>query len=83
MVVLLRETPELPEMRIQRICPKITWTWIWHNLHEALVTDDIKTIWYRAIQDIIPTHVRLKRINMITSPLCRECNTDEGRQMWD
>jgi hypothetical protein len=58
------------------------------------VTDDIKTIWYRSIHDIIPTHVRLKRINMITSPLCRECNTDddiqhrivdcgEGRQMWD
>jgi hypothetical protein len=94
MVVLRRETPELLEMRIQRIWPNSTWMRIWHNLHDAPVTDDIKTTWYRAIHDIIPTHARLKRINMITSPLCRECNTDddiqhrivdcgEGRQMWD
>jgi hypothetical protein len=41
------------------------------------VADDIKMIWYRAIHDIYPTHVRLHRINMITSPLCQHCNTDD------
>jgi hypothetical protein len=61
MVILLRETQELLEMRIQRIWPNSTWTQIWHNLHNAPVTDDIKTTWYRAIHDIIPTHVWLKR----------------------
>jgi hypothetical protein len=67
---------------------------IWHNLHKAPVTDDVKMTWYRAIHDIIPTHVGLQRINMITSPLCKECNKGddiqhrildcgEGRQMWE
>jgi hypothetical protein len=94
MVVLLRETPEPPEMRIQRLWPNNAWVRIWHNLHEAPVTDDIKMTWYLAIHDIFPTHVQLKRIDMITSPLCRQCNTDddlqprfadcgEGRLMWD
>jgi hypothetical protein len=81
-------------MRIQRIWPNNAWMRIWHNVHVAPVTDDIKMTWYRAIHFIFPTHVQLKRINMITSPLCRQCNTDddlqhriadcgEGRLMWD
>jgi hypothetical protein len=93
MVILLRETPDPPEMRIQRIWPNNAWMLIWNNLHEAPVTDDVKTTWYRAIHNIIPTHVWLQHINMIASPLCRECNKDddiqhrildcgEGHQMW-
>jgi len=94
MVVLLRETPEPPEMRVERIWPDTAWIRVWHNLHEAPVAADIKMTWYRAIHDVYPTHVRLHRIHMITSPLCRQCNTDddlqhrllecgEGRLMWD
>jgi hypothetical protein len=41
-VVLLTKTPEPPEMRIQRLWPNNAWMRIWHNLHEAPVTDDIK-----------------------------------------
>jgi hypothetical protein len=89
MVVLHRETPEPPETRVQRLWPDTAWVRVWHQ-----VADDIKMIWYWAIHDIYPTHVRLHRINMITSPLCRHCNTDdvlqhrladcgEGRPMWD
>ena len=52
MVVLLREAPETPEMRVQRIWPDTAWVWVWHNLHEAPVADDIKMIWYRAIYDV-------------------------------
>ena len=37
MVVLLRETPEPPEMRVQRIRPDTAWVRVMHNLHEALV----------------------------------------------
>ena len=81
-------------MRVQRIWPVTVWVRVWHNLHEAPVADDIKMIWYRVIHDIYPTHVRLHRINIITRPLCRHCNTDddlhhrlvdcgEGRLMWD
>jgi hypothetical protein len=89
-VVLLRETPEPPEMRGQRLWPDTAWVRVWHNLYQAPVADDKKIICYRAIHDIYPTHVRLHRINIITSPLCRHCNTDddlqhcgEGRLMWD
>jgi hypothetical protein len=42
MVVLLRETPEPPAMRIQRLWPNNAWEQIWHNLHEAPVSDDVK-----------------------------------------
>jgi hypothetical protein len=91
MVVLLREAPKPPEMRVQRLWTDTAWVRVWHNLPEAPVADEIKRIWYRAIHDIYPTHVR---INMITSPHCRNCNTDddlqhrlancgEGRLMWD
>ena len=94
MFVLLREKPEPPEMRVQRIWSDTTLVRVWHNLHEAPVADDIKMIWYPAIHEIYPTHVRLHRINMITSPLCRHCKTEndlqnrlldcgEGRLMWD
>jgi hypothetical protein len=94
MVVLLRETPEPPEMRVRRLWPDTALVRVWHNLHEAPVADDIKMIWYKAIHDIYPTHVRLHRINMISLPLCRHCNRDddlqyrladcgEGRLMWD
>ena len=77
MVVILREKPEPPVMRVQRLWPDTDWVRVWHNLHEALVTDDINMIWYRAIHNICPTHARLHRINMTTSPLFRHCNTDD------
>jgi hypothetical protein len=94
MVVLPRDAPDPPELRIQRMWPSATWSRIWHNLHDAPVKGDTTTTWYRAIHDIIPTHVRVHSINMITSPQCRECNTDDDikhrimdcgdvRQMWD
>jgi hypothetical protein len=93
MIALLRETPEPPEMTVQLLWPDTDWVRVWHNLHEAPVSDDIKMIWYRAIRDIYPTHVRLHRLNMTTSPFCRHCNTDdlqhrlikcgEGRLVWE
>jgi hypothetical protein len=48
MVVLLRETPEPSEMRVQRLWPDTAWVRAWRNLHEAPVADDIKMSWYRA-----------------------------------
>lgn len=56
-IILLRETPELPEMSDQRLWPNIEWVRVWHNLHTAPVSDDIKMIWYRAIRDIYHIHV--------------------------
>jgi hypothetical protein len=94
MIALLRETPEPPVMRVQRLWPAADWVRVWHNLHEAPVSEDIKVIWYRAIHDIYPTHERLHRINMTTSPLCRHCKMaddlqhritecGEGHLVWD
>jgi hypothetical protein len=81
-------------MRVQRLRPATDWVRVWHNLHEAPVSEDIKVIWYRAIHDIYPTHEQLHRINMTTSPICRHCNMadelkhrimecGEGHLLWD
>jgi len=46
MIVLLREKPEPPEMRVHRLWLNTDWVLVWHNLHEAPEADDIKMIWY-------------------------------------
>ena len=48
----------------------MAWVRVWHYLHEAPVSDNIKVIWYRAKHYIHPTHVWLHRLNMAPCPLC-------------
>jgi len=90
----LRETPELPILRVSRLRATTDWASIWSNLHGTPVPEDMKMDWYRAIHNIVPTQDRLKRINMAEANLCRHCNaTDnlshrliacgEDQVMWD
>jgi hypothetical protein len=94
MVVLLREMPTFPTMRVLRLWPPTDWNLVWANLHETPVPEDVKMEWYRAIHDIIPTHDRLHRIKMAATNQCRHCHAPdtlrhrltecgEGRLMWD
>jgi hypothetical protein len=82
-----------PEMRVQKLWPNIDWLRIWKNLNDAPVSEDTRCIWYHVIHDIIPTNVRLHRINMIPSDTCRRCTTTDtlehrllacgqGRKIW-
>ena len=66
-----------PEMRIQKLWPNTDWLRIWRNLNEAPVPENTRCVWYQAIHDIIPTNVRLHRINMVPSVSCRRCTADD------
>jgi len=68
---LLRETPELPVVRISRLWTTTDWTSVWSNLRGTPVPEDIKMDWYRAIHNIIRTQDRLNRIDMAATNLCR------------
>ena len=78
MVILLRETPELPIMRISRLWATTGWASVWINLYGTPVPEDIKNDWYRAIHDIVHTQKRLNRINMAVTNLCRHCNATDN-----
>jgi len=93
MVTLLRETPELPVMRISRLWDTSDWASVRRNLHGTPVPEDIKMDWCRAIHDIVPTQDLLNKINMAATNLCRHCNAidnlshrfsecGEGQMMW-
>jgi len=71
MITLLRETPELPIMRVSRLWVTTDWASVWSNLHGTPVPEDIKMDEYRAIRDIVPTQDRLNRIKMAETNLCR------------
>ena len=80
-------------MRVQKLWPNTDWIRIWKNLNDAPVPENTRCVRYQAIQDIIPTNVRLHHINMVPSDSCWRCNADdtmehrliacgEGRTIW-
>ena len=75
---LLRETSELPIMRISRLWTTTDWTSVWSNLHGTPALEDIKMDCYRAMHDIAPIQDRLNRINMAATNLCRRCNATDN-----
>jgi len=44
------------EMRIVRKFPRTAWNQVWKNLHAGPVSDEIKSTWYKALHDLIPTN---------------------------
>jgi hypothetical protein len=83
-----------PIKRIVRHRPHIPWANVWKNLHTLGLDDDIKSVWYAVIHDIVPTHARLAAINRMTSAACQtggdedtlihrlvRCN--EGQVIWN
>jgi hypothetical protein len=60
-------------MRVVQLHPDTHWTRVWHNLHVAWVSEELKAVWYTAVHDIIPTHDRLAKIRLRASNLCNLC----------
>ena len=83
----------LHEMRIQKLWPDTDWIQVWKNLSDAPVSDNTQCVWYQFIHDLIPTNVRLHRINVTPSNTCQQCAAidtlehrlnvcGEGRLIW-
>jgi hypothetical protein len=66
-----------PTVRIMKKNPDIPWTRVWKNIHTPGLPDIIKSVWYEAIHDIIPTHQRLATINMVPNRICAICSDND------
>jgi len=84
----------LPDMRITRLWSHSDWPTIRKNITSAPITDTDRTVWDRAIHDILPTNERLHKIRMSPTDCCKECDEKnivihcltecaEGQLMWD
>jgi hypothetical protein len=73
-------TKEIRDMRVAQLHPDTHWTRVWHNLHTAWVSEELKAVWHTAVHDIIPTHDRLAKIRLRTSDLCNLCGRPDTIQ---
>ena len=69
-----------PELRIVQKNPGIFWGRVWTNLHAAPVPDTVKSAWYVAIHDIVPTNNRLAAIRLTTTTSCARCGEPDSIQ---
>ena len=77
LAVAKNKTPE-SEMRIMRKYPTIAWDRVWKNLHTTGLAPPIKSLWYAAIQDILPTNDRLASINLAPETTCPRCHMEDS-----
>jgi len=61
------------DLRIVRKYPGIAWQRVWTNVHTTGLSDPIKSTWYAAIHEIIPTNERLAAIHLTTTTSCVRC----------
>ena len=68
---------------------------VWHNLHTTPITEEIKSVWFTVIHDIIPTNERLAKIHLTDTSVCKywgqpdtlhhritECNEGTDIRRW-
>ena len=67
-------------IRIVNKNPEILWRRVWTNLHAAPVTDRVKSKWYMAIHDIVPTKNRMAAIRMVSDDACARCGEPDSLQ---
>jgi hypothetical protein len=53
------------------------WKSVWKTLQMTPKTNTIKVQWYQVIHDLIPTNLRLHRINLPTTSQCRFCSRQD------
>jgi hypothetical protein len=80
LLMMLTTSKDLSEMRIVRKYPTLPWQRVWANLRTAGLSDTIKSTWYAAIHDIVPTNERLAAINLATTTTCSRCGTTDTLQ---
>ena len=84
----------LQGIRIEKLWLHADWKVIWKNLAETPTLEDDIAVWYKVINDIIPTKKRLHRINMASTDTCKECGEvdtllhrltecGESKAIWD
>ena len=66
------------QMRIIRHNPGIAWQRVWSNLHNSGLPPDITSMWYKAINDILPTHNRLVTIHLVPDNKCPRCQNPDS-----
>jgi len=66
-------TRESREMRIKQLHPDTQWMQVWKNLHTAWVSEEIASMLYIAVHDIVTTNERLHVIRLVDSDRCRHC----------
>jgi hypothetical protein len=82
LLTMVNTSTETSELRIISKYPELTWPHIWANLHAAGLSDTIKSTWYAAIRDIIPTDERVASIYLVTVVTCLRCGaTDTATQL--
>jgi len=62
------------EIQVITMHPTLNWPQIWQNLHMAWGPDDVKSAWFLAIHDIIPTKERLFKIHLADTNRCNQCD---------
>ena len=63
----------IQEPRIVRNNPGIPWRRIWTSLHSPVVPEMVKSAWFAAIHDIVPTNDRLASIHLANTSSCARC----------
>jgi len=71
---------ELKELRIMLLHPPTDWPKVWHNLHTAPIREEMKSVWFTVIHDIIPRNERLAKIHLRDTTLCKYCGPPDTLQ---
>jgi hypothetical protein len=66
---------EQAQIRVIRKQPNTRWDRVWKNLHFTAVSSSVRTTWFLAIHDVIPTKERLATIGITESNLCTACDS--------
>ena len=60
-------------IRIETTYPNHNWPQIWRNLHDEWVSDMVRSVWYAAIHDIMPTKESQHRIALTDTNRFTNC----------
>jgi hypothetical protein len=75
-----------PNMRIIRKYPLTPWKQVWQNLHNASISDRLKSVRYIAINELTPTNERrtitASGIGLTQQHRILECGTGKIIWMW-
>jgi hypothetical protein len=92
LLAMAKEEKGTSEIRIICKYPGLPWQPVWANIQAASLPDSVKSTWYDAIHDIIPTNERLAAILTPTTACSRCGETDTllhritrcevGRMIW-
>lgn len=60
--------------RMELKYPDKDWTVIWKNINNKVLDTDIRSTWYKIVNETIPTRKKLHKIHLSVTDECRECH---------